>query len=181
MAIETSRTIYVDFSIETGDLFRANLGFARVRLMVGLAFSIGLILGLVFLFVVIDEKTILLKTSPLFIGLPLVAAGGQILRLHAVCRKYVNGLAESQRRIQYTFYEHGDGYNVASGESFTHVSWKDVLKIVEQPRSLQIYLSKYDIQIIPKRGLNQARDINVLREMLRSSINARAQLLKSGG
>jgi hypothetical protein len=179
LAIETSKTVYVDFSIETRDLFRANLSLARVRLTLGLAFSICLISAMVLLFLVIDEKTILLETSPLFIALPLVAVGGQILRLHAACRKYVAGLAEPQRRLQYTFYEHGDGYDVTSGESFSHVSWKDVLRIVEQPHSLQIYLSKYDIRIIPKRGFHQARDIEVLRGMFLSSISTRARLLKS--
>lgn len=178
MTLENSTTVYVDFSMETRDLFRANLSLARVRLILGLAFSICLISGIALLFLAIDEKAILLETSPLFIGLPLVAVGGQILRLHAACRKYVAGLTESQRRVQYTFYEHGDGYDMTSGESFSHISWKDVLRIVEQPHSLQIHLSKYDIQIIPKRGFHQARDLNVLRGMLLSSIGARSQLLK---
>jgi len=179
LALARSRTIYVDFTIESRDLFRANLSLARTRLILGFAFSICLISGLVLLFIVIDEKAILLQTSPLFIGLPLVAVGGQILRLHAACRKYVTGLTEAQRRMQYTFYEHGDGYDVTSGESFGHVSWKDVQKIVEQPHSLQIHLTRYDIRIIPKRGFHQPWDIDVLRGLLLSSINTRAQLLKS--
>ena len=146
--------------------------------MLGVAFSVCLISGLMLLFLIIDEKAILMETSPLFIGLPLVAVGGQILRLHAACRKYVAGLTESQRRMQYAFYEHGDGYDVTSGESFSHVSWKDVLRLVERPRSLQIHLSKYDIRIIPKRGFHQGQDIGVLRSLLLASLGTKAHLLK---
>ena len=136
-----------------------------------------MISGLVLLFIAIDEKAILLQTSPLFIGLPLVAVGGQILRLHAACRKHVAGLTEAQRRTQYTFYEHGDGYDVTSGESFGHVSWQDVFRIVEQPNSLEIHLSKYDIRIIPKRGFHHPEDIDALRAMLLSSVGSKAMLL----
>jgi hypothetical protein len=175
---EGNTIVHIDFSIETRDLFRANLSLAKVRLIFGVGFSICLILGLVILFIAIDEKAILLETSPLFVALPLVAVSGQILRLHAVCRKYVASLTETGRRTQYMFYDYGDGYDVASGESFSHISWNDVLRIVEKPNSLQIYLSKYDIRIIPKRGFHQTADIDILRSMLLSSIGARAKLLE---
>lgn len=180
MVTENGETVYIDFSIESRDLFRANLRLARVRLILGLAFSLCLITGLMILFLAIDEKMILLQTSPLFIGMPLVAVGGQVLRLHAACRKYVAGLTPAQRRIQYTFYEHGDGFDVNSGSSFGHVSWSDVLRIVEQPHSLQVYMSKYHVRIIPKRGFHQPRDIDRLRRILLSAISTRAQLLKAG-
>jgi hypothetical protein len=177
--VKENSTIHLDFSIESRDMFRANLRLAKWRLLLGLAFTVCLISGLVLLFMVIDEKTILLQTSPLFIGLPLVAVGGQVLRLHAVCRKYVAGLTETQRRTQYAFYEHGDGYDVINGESFAHISWQDVLKIIELRDSFQIHLSKYHIRIIPKRGFHQASDIEALRRVLISAINSRAHLLKS--
>jgi hypothetical protein len=178
LVIKESRTIHLDFSIESKDMFRANLRLAKWRLLVGLAFTVFLISGLVLLFIVIDERTILLQTSPLFIGLPLVAVGGQVLRLHAICRKYVAGLTETQRRTQYAFYEDGDGYDVISGESFAHISWQDVLKITELRDSFQIHLNKYHIRIIPKRGFHQASDIEALRRVLVSAIDARAHLLK---
>lgn len=179
MISEASKIIHVDFSIESRDLFRASLRLARVRLILALVFSLCVISGVVLLFIAIDEKAILLQTSPLFVGLPLVAVGGQILRLHAACRKYVAGLTEAQRRTKYTFYDHGDGYDVTSGESFSHVSWQDVLRIVEQPNSLQIHLSKYDIRLIPKRGFHQPEDIDALRAMLLSSVGPKAALLES--
>lgn len=100
------------------------------------------------------------------------------MRLHAFCRKYVSRLTESQRQIQYMFSLHGDGYDVASGESFSHVSWNDVLKIIERPASFQIFLSEYAWQIIPKRGFHQNSDIADLRAMLLSSIGVKAKLLE---
>jgi hypothetical protein len=174
-----NKIIHVDFSITTRDLFRANLALSKVRLILGLGFSLCLISGLVIFFLMIDEHLILLETSPVFVGLPLLAVGGQVLRLHALCRKYVARLAESQRRMQYMFSLHGDGYDVASGESFSHISWKDVLKIVERPASFQIFLSEYACQILPKRGFHQTSDIEALRAILRSSIGVRAKLLES--
>jgi hypothetical protein len=80
--------------------------------------------------------------------------------------------------MQFMFYDPSDGFDVTTGESFSHISWKDVLKIVEQAHFLQIHLSKYDIRIIPKRGF-QARDIDDLRAILRSSIGPKAKVLGS--
>jgi hypothetical protein len=169
--------VYADFSIETRDLFRANIFLARFRLILGLGFSLCLISGLVLLFVTIDEKTILWETSPLFVGIPLVAVGGQVLRLHATCRKYIGGLTEAQRRMQYMFYDHSDGFDVSSGASFGHISWRDVLRVVEQRDSFQIYLSKNDFRIIPKRGFHQPGDIARMRAMLSSSTGVKTELL----
>ncbi|HMJ24555.1 MAG TPA: YcxB family protein [Pyrinomonadaceae bacterium] len=169
--------VYADFSIETRDLFRANIFLARFRLLLGLGLSLCLISGLVLIFVAIDEKTILWETSPLFVAMPLLAVGGQVLRLHATCRQYIGGLTEAQRRMQYMFYDRGDGFDVSSGESFGHISWRDVLRVVEQRDSFQIYLSKYDVRIIPKRGFHQPSDIPRLRAMLSSSPGAKAELL----
>jgi hypothetical protein len=169
--------VYVDFSIETRDLFRANIFLARFRLMLGLGFSLCLISGLVLIFVAIDETSFLWETSPLFIAMPLVAVGGQVLRMHAICRKSIGALTEAQRRIQYLFYDRGDGFDVSSGESFGHISWSDVLRVVEQRDSFQIYLSKYDVRIIPKRGFHQPGDIPRLRALLSSSSGGKSELL----
>jgi hypothetical protein len=179
LSSEGNKFIHVDFSIQTRDLFRANLGLAKIRLIVGLGFSLCLITGLVIFFLMIDEQLILLETSPLFVALPLVALGGQVLRLHALCRKYVSRLTESQRRMQYMFSADDDGYDVASGESFSHLSWDDVLKIIEKPTSFLIFLSPYDCQIIPKRGFHRAADIEVLRAIVRSSIGVKAKFLEA--
>ncbi len=179
MVAEPIRTVRLDFSIESRDLFRASLSLAKIRLLIGLAISAGLISGLVYFFILIDEKVILLKTSPLFVALPLMAVGGQVLRMHATCRKYVRSLSGEQRRLRFTFCSGSDGYDLRSGESFSHISWKDVLKIVEQPASVLIFLSRYDLQIIPKRGFNDASDLLTLRQILLSSAGRKAKLLES--
>lgn len=72
MISEGNQIIHVDFSITTRDLFRANLALSKFRLILGLGFSLLLISGLVVFFLMIDEQLILLETSPLFVGVPLL-------------------------------------------------------------------------------------------------------------
>ena len=128
--------IHFDFEINQRDLFRMNLDLAKWRIVTGLVVAAIPIVGLSYFFVLIDEKKILLQLSPLFIGLPLATVGGQVLRLHAICRKFVAGLPDSQRRVHYLFQAETDGYDVTYGESFSHVAWNDVLKAIEKPAYL---------------------------------------------
>lgn len=166
----------IDFSIDARDLFRASLDMAKLRLLFGLGFSLTLITGLVIFFVIIDEKLILLQTSPLFIGVPLLAVGGQVLRLHAVCRKYVSGLSPSRRRVHYTFNHAADSYEVASGESTSRISWNDVLKAVEKRKYFLIFLNKFEIQLIPKTAIQRAEEAALLRQILIAKLDLRAKL-----
>src|SRR5437870_1542088 len=132
MSDRPAALVQIDFLASAGDLFRASLDLAKTRLLLGLGFSITLVAGLIIIFLTIDEKVILVQTSPLFIGLPLVAVGGQLLRMHATCKRYVSSLSPSQRRMRYLFYEDADAYDVASGDSVGHISWNDVFKVVER-------------------------------------------------
>src|SRR5436309_10073899 len=143
MSSESVSSIHIDFSVEARDLFRASIDMAKLRLLLGLGFSLALITGLVIFFVTIDEKLILLQTSPLFIGIPLLAVGGQVLRMHAACRKYVCSLSPSQRRMRYWFSEAADSYDVASGDSTGRISWNDVLKVVETQKYILIFRIKF--------------------------------------
>jgi hypothetical protein len=161
--------VFVEFSVETADLFRASFDMVKFRLLLGLTFALMLISGLVLFFIMLGEESILLKTSPLFIALPLVAIGGQVLRLHALCRKYVSGLSSSQRRVRYLFSEGATGYDVTSGDSFSHISWTDVSKIVEKERYFAIFLDRFQPRIIPKRVLQRSSDLQALRAILSSS------------
>lgn len=132
MTANDNATVLVDFEIDRRDLFRANMGLAKWRLLIGVIVVLTLFLPLAYFFIMIGEQTILLQTSPLFIGLPLVALGGQVLRLHANSRKYVSALSASQRQLQYMFQSSSDGYDSSSGGSFGHIAWKDVMKVVEK-------------------------------------------------
>ena len=170
-------TIHVDFEIDRRDLFRANFDLAKWRLLTGIVVAVIPILGLTYFFILIDEKKILLELSPLFIGVPLVAVGGQVLRLHASCKKLVSGLSDSHRRFQYLFQAEADGYDLNCGESFSHVAWQDVLKVIEKPSYFLIYPNRFEARILPTRGFHQPADIPILRDILLSKLGAKAKLL----
>jgi hypothetical protein len=171
-----SAIIYVDFEINRRDLFRVNLDMAKWRLIVGFLVAAIPIAGISYFFIVIDAGDILLELSPLLIVTPLVAIGAQILRLHAVCRKFMATLPDSQRRIQYLFKSDMDGYDQTYGGSFTHVAWTDVFKAIEKPRYFAIYLNGLQAKIVPKRGFHVPSDIPMLRSILCAKLGAKAKV-----
>src|SRR5438132_7595596 len=177
MSTNPATSVQIDFMVNVGDLFRASLDLAKARLLLGLGFSITLVAGLIIIFLIIDEKVILVQTSPLFIGLPLVAVGGQLLRMHATCRKYVSSLSPSQRRMRYLFYEDAEAYDVASGDSVGHISWNDVLKVVERRKHFLIFLNKFDVSWIPKKAIQPAEQAALLRKLLVAKLGVRAKLI----
>jgi hypothetical protein len=179
MNASESTAIYVDFEIDRRDLFRVNLDLAKWRLVIGLLVVAVPILGLGYLFIIIDEEQTFLQLSPLFIAAPLLAVGGQVLRLHATCRKFVSRLPESQRRFQYLFQAETDGYDLNYGESYTHVAWKDVSKAIEKPAYFVLYLNSFEARIVPKRGFHVAADIPVLRSLLYEKLGPRASLFRN--
>lgn len=168
-------TVLVDFVIDRRDLFRANMELSRWRFLIAIIVVLALVLPLGYFFILIGEQKILLQTSPLFIGVPLIALTGQVLRLHAIARKYVSGLSESQRHRQYMFRSAGDGYDSAFGESFSHTAWADVMQIVEKPEYFLIYKNRFQVGALPKRGF-QAADIPVFRNIVRSRLGRRAKV-----
>ena len=168
--------VHIDFSLEHRDLFHASLQMGRRRLLIGLGIVALFTGGVIYLFVLIDELGILLQTSPLFIGLPIIGVAGQIFRIHAACRKYFASLSESQRRIHYMFTSNADGYDVQHGDSFSHIAWTDVSSVVELPRYFLIYFNPYDARVIPKRGFHQDSDIALFKNIVRSKLPNKALL-----
>lgn len=178
MNLNETTTIHVDFEINRRDLFRVNLDLAKWRLFAGLLLAAIPIVGLTYFFILIGEGKILLQLSPLFIGAPLLGVGGQVLRLHAACRKFVSQLPDSQRRFQYLFQAETDGFDRTYGESFDHVAWNDVLKAIEKPAYFVLYLNRFEARIVPKGGFHVPGDIPVLRSILHARLGARANLFR---
>jgi hypothetical protein len=175
MTTNEDDSVVVDFEINGRDLFSASMELAKWRFLIGVVLVLTLVLPLVYFFIIMGEQTILLQTSPLFIGLPLVALGGQILRLRANSRKYVSSLTTDRRQPRYTFKSASDGYDSAFGESFSHTAWKDVMQVVEKSGYFLIYLNHFEVGILPKRGF-QPDDIPVFRDILRSKLSGRAKV-----
>jgi hypothetical protein len=169
--------VRLSYRTEARDLFRASIGVAKFRILVGLGLTSILIGGLVMFFVAIDEKRILLQTSPLFIGLPLVALGGQLLRLHAMCRRYVSGLSSLERRKWFRFSDLADGIETGFGESRAHIAWNDIRKIAEKRHGFLVFMNKYDIQLIPKAAVEDGDQLRTLRTIFTAKLGSRAQLL----
>ncbi len=175
MTTESDTTVPVNFEIDRRDLFRVSMELAKSRLLVAIILVAVLIGGLVYFFLLIGEGEMLMKTSPLFVGIPLIAWGGQILRLHAFARKYVAGLTESQRQFRFTFTSGRDGYDLIRGDSSSYTSWTDVLRVSEKPAHFLIYLNRFEAGILPKRGFRPV-DIPTFRELVRSKLGVRAQV-----
>ncbi|MDQ2975399.1 MAG: YcxB family protein [Acidobacteriota bacterium] len=167
--------VFVDFEIDRRDLFRANMELAKWRFLTGVILVLTFVLPLGYFFTIIGEQTILLQTSPLFVGLPLVALGGQVLRLQDTTRKYVSALSTSQRQLQYVFQSSSDGYDSISGGSFSHTVWKDVMQVVEKPGYFLIYRNRFEAGILPKRGFQPA-NIPVFRDIVRSKLGSCAKV-----
>ena len=168
--------VHIDFSLERRDLFQASLQMGRRRLLVGIGIVSVFTAGLIYFFASIDELGILLQTSPLFIGLPIMGVVGQLLRIHATCRKYFTSLSEAQRRIHYMFTSNADGYDVQHGNSFSHIAWSDVSRAVELPLYFIIYFNPYDACMIPKKGFHQDSDIPRFKSLVRSKLSNKAKL-----
>jgi hypothetical protein len=177
MQAASTTTIHVDYEINRRDLFRVNLALDKWRLVIGLIVSALPVIAGAYFFMLIDETEMLIQLSPLLAGAPFVAVGGQVLRLHAVCRKFVSAMPESQRRVQYFFQPETDGYDVASGESFGHVAWDDVLKAIEKPAYFVLYQNRFQANIIPKEGFHSRAEVPTLRGVLRAKLGQRAELL----
>jgi YcxB-like protein len=171
------RTLQIDATIELKDYFQAYFDSAKTRLIVACLVVAALIALFVYFFMLIDEQKILWQLSPLFFGMPIVAVGGQFLRVHASYRKYIRDIPESQRSLYYIFHEAGDGFDVMRGKSFIHVAWDDVRKVIERPRYFRFDLSRYESVIIPKRFLAHGSDEQVMKEILVSTVGHKAKLL----
>ena len=173
--------IHVDFTITQRDLFRVNLELAKVRLLLGCAFAVLTIGGLIWFFWLIDDLQFLFQLSPLFIGAPLMGVLGQVLRLYAYCRQFIKNLPESQRRAQYLFQENADGYDITWGGSFSHILWQDLMKVVEKRTYFLVYLNKFEARILLKNGFHQQSDIPLFRQIVSSRLGTKARLLSDSG
>lgn len=172
----TESPVHIHFCLERRDLFPSSLQMVKRRLLIGIGILAVFTAGLIYFFALIDELGILLQLSPLFIGLPIMGVAGQILRVHATCRKYFSSLSESQRRISYMFTSNADGYDLQHGDSFSYIAWTDVSRVVEQSLFFLIYFNRYDAYIIPKRGFHQDSDISRFKSIVRFKLGDKAML-----
>ena len=73
MTPDDFNSVLVNFEIDHRELFRASMDLAKWRFLIGIVVVIVLGVLLSCFFIMIDERTILLQMSPLFIGVPLVS------------------------------------------------------------------------------------------------------------
>jgi hypothetical protein len=171
------RILQVDATIDLKDYFHAYFDAAKTRLIIACLIVGAVIAGFTYFFILIGEQKILLQLSPLFFGIPIVAIVGQFLRVHATYRKYIRNLSDSEKKIHYIFHENGDGFDIVCGNSFSHVAWEHVRKVIERPRYFNFVLSQYDTIIIPKRFLLRSSDHELMKEIIVSQVGGKAKLL----
>lgn len=174
------RILHLDVTLTGRDFFRVSLAASRKRMAVAACAAGVVIAASAWLFLSIGEPGMLLKLSPLFVGFPLVSLGGQLLRLHAACRRYYAHLPESRRNPHYIFQDASDGFDVITGRDFRHVSWGSVHELVEKQEYFLIYLSRVEVFFIPKGRLVE-EEKRVLRTILSSRLGSRARLSEGAG
>lgn len=178
MAETKDRIVQVDTTMELKDYFHAYFDSAKTKLIIACLIVAAVIAGFTYLFILIDQERILLQLAPLFFGLPIAATVGQFLRVHASYRKYIKGLADSEKNIHYIFREAGDGFDIVRGKSFSHVAWENVRKVIERPRYFHFVLNQYQSIIIPKRFLLHGSDEAAMKEIIVSQAGPKAKLLR---
>ena len=174
-----NRILQVDTTIELSDYFQVYFDASKTKLIIATLIVASVIAAFTYFFILIGEEKILWQLSPLFFGIPIVAVVGQFLRVHASYRKYIKDLSDSEKNIHYMFAENGDGFDVISGKSFSHVAWESVRKVIERPRYFQFVLNKYEAIIIPKRFIVQASDEELMKEIIISHVGQKAKFLKA--
>jgi YcxB-like protein len=168
--------LHIDAMIELRDYFHAYVDEAKPKLIAACLICAVVITAFTYFFVLIGEEKILLQLSPLFFGLPIVAVVGQYLRIHALYRKYLADLSESEKSVHYLFPGNGDGFDIVRGQDFSHVSWQSVRKVVERPRYFRFVFSKFHALIIPKRFFRTDTDEMLMRNIIASHMGSKARL-----
>lgn len=179
MAEEQDRILHVDAIIELRDYFHAYFDAVKTKFVIACVICVAVIAAFTYFFVLIGEQEILLKLSPLFFGFPLIAVIGQLLRIHASCRKYIADLSESEKQVHYIFHEKGDGFDIVRGKNVSHVSWDRVRKVVERSQYFRFVLGKYESLLIPKRFFIDKSDELLMREIILSHLGSKAKLLRA--
>lgn len=172
------RTLQIDTTVELKDYFHVYFDSTKVQLIIGVIVVLIFFGGISYFFFLIGEAQILVQLLPLFLGLPLVAIVGQLLRVHASYRKYIKKLSDNEKQIHYIFSEGGDGFEIVRGASFGHFGWADVRRIRERPGYLNIVLNDYQSVIIPKRFLRSDAEQQLMREIIAAAPVSDRKLLE---
>jgi len=174
---EQENTLHIKVPLEVKDHFRSYLDAIKRKLIVGAIIYAAVTAGLIYFFVAfIREQELILN---LFLLLPAAVVVGQLLRAHAVCRKYISSLSEVDRNPMLSFRNDSNGYDVVRGESFSHVAWSSLRSVVETPRCFEFHHNKYQSFIIPKRFFDSASKEEFLRQILRSQLGDKAKLIEN--
>jgi len=177
MSGRDDKTVHLSLSVEFSDLFVPNLNLVKFRLLLSLGIGVSFVAVMVWIFLRLGEGPMLFETAPLFVVFPLFASVVPILRTYSMSRKFVSRLSSSQRQVRYTFSEPANGYEVAFGDSFSHIAWSDVSKVVEKHRYFVFFHFGREVRIVPKRTLQRAEDLESLRAIFFSNLGNRAKLL----
>src|SRR5258706_16466215 len=123
MSDRVDKTVRLSFSVEFGDLFLPNLDLIKFRPLLSLGIGLSFVAVMVWIFLRLGGGPILFETAPLFIVFPLFSSVAPILRTYSMSRKFVSRLSATQRQVRYTISQPANGYEVAFGDSFSHIAW----------------------------------------------------------
>lgn len=162
----TGSTLQIDTTVELKDYFHVYFDTAKMHILIGVVVVLVFFAAAVYFFLLIGEQKILVQLIPLFLGVPLVALAGQLLRVHASYRKYIKKLSDEEKQIHYIFKDDSDGFDMIRGASFAHFAWSNVSRIVERPGYFNFAFNDYQSVIIPKRFFRDETEIKLMRQIV---------------
>jgi len=89
-------------------------------------------------------------------------------------KRAYSSLKGFQKNIRYVFS--ANGYDVYDEKSFAHISWDSVYEAIETKRSFNIFFHKSFFHVVPKRCIQQQKDVDGLRKILKQSLGGRAKV-----
>ena len=160
--------VAVSVRMEETDLRRANLWFTLKQRWLLVVIPIYL-LGAIF-FYQADFPLV----AVLFILSTVLTPLGIVWGVRHNTRRTFSDLKDSQKNCTYTFSE--TGLETVAEKSQGQTSWDNFLKVVESKHSFNLFFQRNLFFIVPKRFIGSSAELNRIREILKNSLNDKAEL-----
>lgn len=174
-----SSEVVVDINLEENDAYKFNLwqtykgSAVRPAIIIAL---IGLIYFLSLLGRIINEG----YRPPAYAYLFLFVIAG-LLCIPFYIKKSVHKAVEENNFTQQTMHCRftEKEIQVKSEKSHIELSWDRIFGVLENRNYFAVYTSKSQMLLIPKRSFNNSEDINILRDIIKSSLSRDKYKLKT--
>ena len=98
-----------------------------------------------------------------------------VLTIILETRRNYSAVKDFQKQIHYHFNR--QGYTANDGKSSSNVSWESVSKAVESGQGINLFLGRTQFAMIPRRCFKTTDDFQTTREILKTALGEKAQLI----